>query len=94
MTRNSADLTLPPRPGSLLDENAGSTLSENQHYGRAQGDSKSADWRRAVERARSIVGDLPQSAMFDETEDFIAELERLSEVIDTRLEAARNQLDG
>ena len=31
MTRNSAGLTLPPRPGSLLDENAGSTLSANQH---------------------------------------------------------------
>ncbi|MBB4617893.1 hypothetical protein GGQ96_002029 [Sphingomonas abaci] len=31
MTRKPAGLTLPPRPGSLLDENAGSTLSENQH---------------------------------------------------------------
>ena len=30
LTRNSAGLTLPPRPGSLLDENAGSTLSANQ----------------------------------------------------------------
>lgn len=30
MTRKPAGLTLPPRPGSLLDENAGSTLSENQ----------------------------------------------------------------
>jgi len=30
LTRNSAGLTLPPRPGSLLDENAGSTLSGNQ----------------------------------------------------------------
>ena len=32
MTRKPAGLTLPPRPGSLLDENAGSTLSENQHH--------------------------------------------------------------
>ena len=82
------------KKSSLLTEFENHEIGISEAYGRAQGDSKSADWRRAVEQARSIVGDLPQSAMFDETEDFIAELERLNEVIETRLEAARNQLDG
>ena len=82
------------KKNSLLSEFENHEIGISEAYGRAQGDSKSVDWRRALERARSIVADLPQSAMFDEPEDFIAELGKLYEEIAKRLSAARGQLNG
>jgi hypothetical protein len=79
---------------SLLSDFETHEISISEAYGRATGDSKTLDWRRAVERARSLVGDLPQSAIFDDTEEFITELERLNAEIAKRLEMARAQLDA
>lgn len=86
----------------LVDHKANSLITEfenhetgiSEAYGRATGETKSKDWRKSVERARTLVGDLPQSAMFDDTEEFVAELERLKTEIEKRLDAARAQLDA
>ena len=69
------------------------TISE-AHAKAASGGPKPKDWRKSIEAALSIVADLPQSAMFDETEDFIAELQRLSEVIQQRMATASQVSDG
>ncbi|MBV2149047.1 ParB N-terminal domain-containing protein [Sphingobium sp. AS12] len=78
---------------SLITEFENHETGISEAYGRATSETKPQDWRKAVERARTLVGDLPQSAIFDDTKDFIAELERLSSEIDKRLDMARKQLD-
>jgi len=78
---------------SLLSEFENHEIGISEAYGRATGETKTLDWRKAVERARTLVGDLPQSAIFDDTEDFISELGRLRGEIDKRLEMARAQLN-
>ncbi|MBW6528979.1 ParB N-terminal domain-containing protein [Sphingomonas sp. RHCKR7] len=77
---------------SLISDFENHEIGISEAYGRATGETKTADWRRTVERARTLIGDLPQSAIYDETRDFITELERFKQEIDRRLESARAEL--
>jgi ParB-like nuclease domain len=80
---------------TLISEFDSHDITISEAFGRATaGGPKPKDWRKSVESALSIVADLPQSAMFDETVDFIAELDRLATVIAQRRTAAQNVLNG
>ena len=80
---------------TLLTEFENHDIAIGEAVGRAKaGGAKPKDWHKAIESALAIVSELPQSAMFDETADFIVELERLSAVITKRLEAARKLVDA
>jgi hypothetical protein len=79
---------------TLLGEFERHDLSIGEAYGRASTGSKPKDWRKSLEAARAIVADLPQSAFFDETADFIAELDQLLEAIRQRRDAAERLLNA
>jgi hypothetical protein len=81
------------KKNTLLNEFESHETGISEAYGRATSEAKPQDWRKAVERARTLVGDLPQSAIFEEPSEFIVELEKLSAEIQKRLTAARKQLD-
>lgn len=49
---------------------------------------KSQDWRKSIERAHDILDNLPQSALVDDPAAFIAELDKLREVVDQRRKMA------
>jgi hypothetical protein len=81
--------------GTLLSEFENHELAISEAYGRATaGEPKPKDWRKSIDAALAIVADLPQSAMFDETADFIAQLERLAHEIAQRKTAAEKILNG
>jgi hypothetical protein len=80
---------------TLLGEFETHDVTISEAYGRATaGGPKPKDWRKSVESALAIVADLPQSAMFDETEAFITELDRLAQVIQQRRNAAAQLLNA
>lgn len=79
---------------TLLGEFDRHEVTISEAYGRATaGGPKPKDWRKSIENARAIIADLPQSAMFEETQEFIAELDRLSGVISQRREAAERVIN-
>ena len=49
------------------------------------GDPKGHDWRQAMRTTESLLGELPQSAMADDPEDFLEALERLGQVVAPRV---------
>ena len=77
---------------SLIAEFEDHEVSISDAYGRAVGQTKPKDWRKAVETARTLIADLPSSAIFDEPAAIIEELERLVHMIGQRVETARQQL--
>lgn len=78
----------------LLSQFEDHELTIGQAWGRATADPKPKDWRRSLESARAIIAGLPQAAMFEEPEAFIAELDSLLETINQRREAAARLADG
>jgi hypothetical protein len=80
---------------TLLSEFEIHDLTISEAYGRATASGpKPKDWRKSIDAALAIVADLPQSAMFDEPADFIAELDRLAQVISQRRTAAEKIING
>ncbi len=45
---------------------------------------EASDWREKIEHARRLIADLPQSAMTDETDDFLEALNKIEEEIRLR----------
>lgn len=79
---------------TLLNEFDAHEISISEAYGKAQSDGpKAKDWRKSLEAAFAIVADLPQSAMFDESADFIEHLDRLALIIKQRRDAAQDHAD-
>ena len=52
----------------------------------------SSDWRRRLERARKLIADLPQEAMFEEPREFLGLLDVIAEQIKNRQTAIRSVL--
>lgn len=78
---------------SLISEFEGHEAGISEVYGKSISENKPKDWRKAVERALSLIADLPQSAIYDEPAAFIAELERLEQEVNRRLGSARAELN-
>lgn len=87
----------------LIDNNQTGLLDEFENYeitieeARARANSldpKPKDWRRAMGQAISLLNQLPQSAIVEEAEEFLAELGKLSEAIETRRKMAESVLKG
>lgn len=55
---------------------------------------KSQDWRKSLDRAHAILNNLPQSVLTDDPAGFIAELDKLLEVIAQRRKMAEVALDN
>lgn len=79
---------------TLLEDFDRHELSIGEAFGRASSGSKPKDWRKSIEAARALVADLPQSAIFEETADFITELDQLMAVILQRRQAAERLLNA
>lgn len=79
---------------TLLGEFESHELTIGEAFGRASASPKLKDWRKSIEAARAIVADLPQSAIFEEPEAFIAELDRLLQAINQRRDAAKRLING
>lgn len=70
---------------SLIDDFETHTLSiEEARVKATENDPKPKDWRRIISTTRELLGSLPQSALIDDGKEFIAELNKLSDIIDKR----------
>ena len=79
----------------LLSEFEEHDITIGDAYARAKaGGPKVKDWRKSVETAYALIADLPQSAMFDETQPFIQELSKLASLIAQRKKAAEGIANG
>lgn len=78
---------------ALIDEVDRHELSIDEAYGRATASPQPQDWRASLAEARRLISDVPQSAITSDTDDFVAALNQIAEVIQQSLkmaEAVRN----
>ena len=61
--------------------------SIEEAYGKVKGMEATTDWKQRVEQARKLIADLPQEAMFEETEAFLEALNTIEEQISKRKRA-------
>lgn len=54
-----------------------------------ENDPKPKDWRKIIITTKELLGNLPQSALIDDGDEFIIELDKLSELIEQRKKMAK-----
>lgn len=59
-------------------------VSIGEAYGKIIGMQAAASWKDKIEQARKLIADLPQEAMFEETDAFLEALEAIEEQIKNR----------
>ena len=59
-------------------------ISIEEAYGKVKGMQGALDWKEKIEQARKLIADLPQEAMFEETEAFLEALNTIDEQISKR----------
>ena len=57
-------------------------------------DPQSKDWRKIIITARDLLGSLPQSALLDDSSEFIHELDKLLKIINQRKQIANSAINS
>ncbi|EAA9733983.1 hypothetical protein HM25_001717 [Salmonella enterica subsp. enterica serovar Carno] len=75
---------------SLIDDFESHLLSIEEARVRAtENDPKPKDWRKIILTTRDLLGSLPQSALIDDSIEFLKELEKLTKIIEQRKKMAK-----
>ncbi|KLR19274.1 ParB N-terminal domain-containing protein [Enterobacter hormaechei] len=70
---------------SLLDDFEQHLISIEEAKVRAESEEeKPKDWRKIMASARMLLGDLPQSALYEDSDSFLEELHKMRAIIDQR----------
>lgn len=79
----------------LIDDFEGHLVSiEEARVQATSDDPKPKDWRKLMATAQILLGDLPQSALSDDPQEFLDELNKLAAIIEQRCKMVEVALNG
>ncbi|ELQ6169872.1 ParB N-terminal domain-containing protein [Cronobacter dublinensis] len=80
---------------SLLDDFESYLISIEDAKSRAMSeDEKPKDWRKIMASARMLLGDLPQSALYEDSDAFLDELNKMKTIIEQRVKMVQLAIES